>query len=200
MSLPKATRLAVLIPARSEQETVGEVVLAVRASLLPIFPTLNILVIDDQSQDETVVRATIAGAHVVSTNRMTSGLGSAFRLGVQSGLGAGATTFLNIDADGQYNASEALRLLRPLADGVDLVIGNRLDRRPEWMSLTRYLGNRAYSRFWSNGFGAVERRLSERFPSVYEGSCQVVQPAVGVHLHAGTVSSGCKTRLRSGFG
>ena len=146
----------------------GEVLTAIQNSISPIFPSLDLIVVDDQSEDETAVRASHAGAHVVSTNKIESGLASAFRLGVQSGLDAGATVFLNIDADGQYKASEALRLLWPLADGAYLVIGNRLHRRPEWMSLSRYVGNRAYSPAilvkWTR---PIERRLPERFPSLH---------------------------------
>ena len=167
-------RLAVIIPARSEQETIAEVIHDVRFAISPFFNEFLIIVVDDMSCDDTGSRADAAGCDLLLTTETAQpGLASAFRLGVRAGTELGATVFLNIDGDGQYRAKESLALLRDWSYGADLVIGNRLQFKPPWMAVHRYIGNRAFSRLQTlglasygvdcqSGFRVFSRSVAER--------------------------------------
>jgi glycosyltransferase involved in cell wall biosynthesis len=137
--------LAILVPARSEERTVASVIATTINCVAPHFEDFLAIAIDDQSEDSTADEARSAGALVAATTRAQSGLGAAFNLGVQIGLEMGATLFLNIDSDGQYDPADTVKLFGVWLAGAELVIGNRLSSRPRWMPSSRYLANRAFS-------------------------------------------------------
>ena len=61
-------RVAVCLPARNEEATVGEIVEALRVELVQAVPLIDdLVVIDDRSTDETAAIARSAGARVVPT-------------------------------------------------------------------------------------------------------------------------------------
>ncbi|WP_371664905.1 glycosyltransferase family 2 protein [Streptomyces sp. NBC_00280] len=134
----------IIVPARDEQETVGNVILDLLLEGARIGKVLSVLVIDDNSRDRTAERASAAGARVVQNRG--SGLASAFRTGVDEALGLGAEIIVQVDADGQYCAADLGTLLTLCATGADLAIGDRTWRRPPGMPLLRYLLNRSASR------------------------------------------------------
>jgi glycosyltransferase involved in cell wall biosynthesis len=146
-------RIAVIVPARSEQETVAKVVHGICRALSNSICEFRIVVVDDQSDDDTCARAEATGAEVVHTSVYDSGLAAAFRVGVESGLELGATMLMTVDADGQYEPAELHLLLEACRRGADLAIGNRLHGRPGHMSVGRYVGNKAYSRVLTLGLG-----------------------------------------------
>lgn len=139
------SRVAVIVPARSEQHTVASVVVNTRRALNAAGLDVEAFVIDDQSEDDTAVRGHAVGATVVSTPRSKPGLAEAFRLGVSTGLLAGADFFVTIDADGQYDPLSAPQLVDLCLREADLVVGNRLARRPMGMSRNRFILNRLFS-------------------------------------------------------
>jgi glucosyl-3-phosphoglycerate synthase len=60
-------RISVVLPARSERETVGQIVAAIRAALIREIPLVDeIVVIDSRSTDDTAEVAAAAGARVVA--------------------------------------------------------------------------------------------------------------------------------------
>jgi len=136
-------RIAVIVPARDEQDTVAAVVSGVRESIAPA----HVIVVDDASHDRTASLAAAAGALIVRTRPECRGLGAAMNLGVTAARSLGCDTFLTIDADGQYDPQDLSKLLRALRSGpIDIVVGNRLSGgRPEWMTHSRYAANRAFS-------------------------------------------------------
>jgi glycosyltransferase involved in cell wall biosynthesis len=90
------------------------------------FDTVEWLIVDDGSSDETVRVAREHGVdHVV---RLTNhkGLAAAFQAGLDAGLKLGADVIVNTDADGQYRGSDIARLVAPiLAGSADMVVGDR---------------------------------------------------------------------------
>jgi len=137
--------VAVVIPARSEAATVGGVVSDARSVLSSIGAAGLVVVVDDQSQDETRAIARALGATLDRVPPAQAGLASAFRRGVSLGLEAGASTFVCLDADGQYAAHEMRHLLKRIANGADLALGNRVWRLQPGMTASRRLSNIAFS-------------------------------------------------------
>ena len=65
------TRISVVLPARSERETVGQIVAAVRSSLIRDIPLVDeIVVVDSRSTDDTADVAAAAGARVVAQDQI----------------------------------------------------------------------------------------------------------------------------------
>src|SRR3989440_8341040 len=90
------------------------------------FDTVEWLIIDDGSTDDTV---SVARAHGVDhLVRLTNhkGLATGFQAGVDTALKLGADVIVNTDADNQYYGADVARLVRPILDGrADMVVGDR---------------------------------------------------------------------------
>lgn len=112
-------KTAIVIPARNEQASVGEVVTGTRASM----PGAHIIVVDDASSDDTARHAARAGADVISLPAH-AGYAGALRVGYRTALEGGATSVLQLDADGQHRPGDLPRLLGALR-GADVVLGSR---------------------------------------------------------------------------
>jgi|688.fasta_scaffold445369_2 glycosyltransferase involved in cell wall biosynthesis len=118
-------KLIIQIPCWNEAETVSETILALPTSVEG-FDSVEVLVIDDGSKDETVAQAKQAGAHYVLSLAEHEGLASAFETGVHYAFGLGASVVVNTDADNQYCAGDIENLVQPiLKKEADLVIGDR---------------------------------------------------------------------------
>jgi glycosyltransferase involved in cell wall biosynthesis len=90
------------------------------------FDTVEWLVIDDGSTDETVEVARAHGVdHLV---RLTSnkGLATGFQAGIDTALKLGADVIVNTDADNQYYGPDVVKLVQPILEGrADMVVGDR---------------------------------------------------------------------------
>lgn len=114
-----------MIPARDEATTLAAVIRGIRAAL----PHADILVIDDQSEDETARIATEQGAFVLRLP-IHVGIGAAVQAGFQFAHSRGYRVALRSDGDGQHPATELRALLTPLLAGeADVVTGSRYLRR-----------------------------------------------------------------------
>ncbi|MCG5217365.1 glucosyl-3-phosphoglycerate synthase [Streptosporangium sp. KLBMP 9127] len=70
-----AATVSVVLPARNEQETVGEIVTAIRTGLMEAVPLVDeLVVIDSRSTDDTAARASAAGAKVFAQDEILPGL------------------------------------------------------------------------------------------------------------------------------
>ena len=105
-----------MIPAFNE----GASIEALVKELRDVADWREILVVDDGSQDETGERARRAGAQVFR-HPYNKGNGAAVKTGIRHATGV---FVLIIDADGQHQPSDALRLVAHL-DSYDLVVGAR---------------------------------------------------------------------------
>lgn len=111
-----AAATSIVIPAFNEAASIGPLVRDLRSTAR----WHEVLVIDDGSRDDTAARATDAGARVVR-HPYNKGNGAAVKTGIRHSTGA---FVLIIDADGQHQPADALRLVAHL-DTHDLVIGAR---------------------------------------------------------------------------
>ncbi len=111
-----AQRLTILIPAYNEAETIGEVL----SSLFSLYPTAEILVVDDGSTDATPTLARQAGARVVR-HPYNKGNGASVKTGLRQANGDLVVIF---DADGQHDARDIEKLVDCVGE-YDLVVGAR---------------------------------------------------------------------------
>ena len=122
------SRLAIVIPAHREAESIGAVVEEARR-----YGT--VLVVDDCSPDETAAKAEAAGAEVVR-NESNLGYEGTLSRGFAEAAARGFTHVVSIDADGEHDPAlleDFRRLL--LHDGIPLVLGvrPRKQRLAEWV-------------------------------------------------------------------
>jgi dolichol-phosphate mannosyltransferase len=133
--------VCVLVPTRNEAETVAEVVRGFRDHGFE-----NVLVVDGDSEDGTREAAEAAGARV--RTQSGTGKGQAVREAVERFVEA--EYVLLVDGDGTYRPEDADRMLAPLGEGYDHVIGNRFaDMRDGAMSGFNRVGNRIIN--WAFG-------------------------------------------------
>jgi glycosyltransferase involved in cell wall biosynthesis len=113
----RAPVVDVIIPARDEAACIGAVLAEIPRALVR-----HVVVADNGSRDGTGERALAAGARVVREE--SPGYGAACLAALASLPDDGdAVAFLV--ADGSDDATELPRLLEPLREGADLVIGSR---------------------------------------------------------------------------
>ena len=119
-------KLVVTIPALNEAATIGAVIREIPRKIAGI-DTVEVLVLDDGSRDETVQEALRAGADIVVSNRINRGLAATFKLALQEAVLRGADIIVNTDADNHYDQTRIPELIAPLlADEADISIGSRL--------------------------------------------------------------------------
>jgi hypothetical protein len=139
-SLPERfrDRVAVVIPAYNEADSVGGVVRQIPSEVCGE-PTA-VLVVDDGSRDDTGEEAAKAGA-IVARHVINRGGGAAVRTGYRLMAESGALVVVTLDADGQHVPAEMERLVRPvLEDEVDVAHGSRVLGEAEPNARSRELG------------------------------------------------------------
>ena len=172
-----ALRLLVSIPALNEQKTLGEVIRGIPREM-PGIANVEVVVVDDGSDDRTGEVAAEAGATVIRHSR-SRGVGAAFHTGLAHGIKRGADLIVSIDADGQFDPADIPALIAPIVDGeADFVSASRfIDPTlvPE-MPWAKLWGNRMMSRLISGLAG-------EKFYDVSCGMrCYARNAALQLHL------------------
>ena len=118
-------KLIIQIPCFNEAEHLP-VTIAALPRTVPGFDTVEWLVVDDGSSDETAAVARGCGVKHVIELPHNKGLAHAFMTGLTSALKAGADVIVNTDADNQYDASCIPDLVRPIVEGrAQIVVGAR---------------------------------------------------------------------------
>ncbi len=158
--------VAAIIPAFNEGPRIGAVVTSIRATL----PGATVLVINDGSRDDTRENARAAGARVLS-HPMNLGYGAALQTGYLFALRHGCHFVVQLDADGQHDPKDALRLLEAIRTGAyDVAIGSRFISPSGYeMGKTRTFGRLALTRLLTlaggpriadptSGYQALSRR------------------------------------------
>ena len=118
---PTLPRIALVIPARDEEASVGAVVAEMLAQPVPL---AEVVVVDNGSRDATASRARAAGATVVSEPR--AGYGRACLAGLAHLAADPPEVVVFADADRSDDPADLAALVVPIVDGrTDLVIGSR---------------------------------------------------------------------------
>ena len=118
-------KLVIQIPCLNEDKYLPATIADLPKSLNGI-DEIEVLVIDDGSDDKTSETALSCGASKVIRFEKNKGLAKAFSAGLSEALNMGADIIVNTDADNQYSASDIEKLIEPiLAKRADIVIGAR---------------------------------------------------------------------------
>jgi hypothetical protein len=157
-------RVAVVIPAYNEEDSIGQVLPRIPASVCGL--ETAVLVVDDGSRDRTGDVARAHGA-AVARHVINRGGGAALRTGYRLTADSEAVVVVTLDADGQHLPEEMSRLVAPVLDGeVDLAHGSRVIGHAEPNHFARELGIVFFNRIvslitrtrvsdCSNGYRAV---------------------------------------------
>lgn len=118
-------KLVVMIPAYNEEKTIGKVIGLIPRKIKNV-DEIKILVINDNSTDNTAKIAKTAGADLVINRKVNEGLGRTFKAGMDHALKLGADIIVNIDGDGQFNPQDIPELIKPILDQeVEMVTASR---------------------------------------------------------------------------
>lgn len=155
----KAPSVTIAIPAKNEASTIGAVV----SQLRELYPSYDLIVVDDGSTDETAQLVADAGGRVIS-HPYSKGNGAAIKTAARH-----ATTEMIVfmDGDGQHDPADVQRLVDTCQEGFDLVVGARSGLSSQ-ASVARWGANGIYNRLASwmvgqsipdltSGFRAVNR-------------------------------------------
>jgi glycosyltransferase involved in cell wall biosynthesis len=135
---PEEPVVSVVIPCLNEAENIESCVGAALEAIERMGVTGEVIVADNNSEDDSADLAEKSGARVVVERRR--GYGSAYMAGFAAARGR---YIVMADADLTYDFSEIPRFVEALADGAEMVIGDRMDNiQPGAMPwLHRYVGN-----------------------------------------------------------
>jgi hypothetical protein len=164
--------IAILLPCFNEGATITDVVKRFKETL----PDATIYVYDNNSSDETAIRAQLAGAVVVPERRQ--GKGHVVR---RMFADIEADIYIMADGDGTYMPEEAPELINTLiSERADMVVGTRagvrLDAGRAGHAFGNTLFNKIYRAIFGNdfsdilsGYRAFTRRYVKSFPAVSGG-------------------------------
>jgi glycosyltransferase involved in cell wall biosynthesis len=130
--------VSVVIPCLNESENIESCVRSAAAALASGGLNGEVIVVDNDSDDNSAALAEAAGARVIHEPRR--GYGSAYLAGFAAARG---DYIVMADADLTYDFNEIPRFVERLTDGAQLVMGDRMDNiHPGAMPwLHRYVGN-----------------------------------------------------------
>ncbi|MFA6423033.1 MAG: glycosyltransferase family 2 protein [Patescibacteria group bacterium] len=132
-------KLAIVIPAYNEEETLGIVLNSLPKKLKGI-REIKTIVVDDGSKDRTHEIArwnqVMALKHIVNL-----GVGAATITGLEAARKINSDIVITLDADGQHSPSNIEKLIEPIIKKeVDIVIGSR-DYKIKNMPVVKVFGN-----------------------------------------------------------
>jgi glycosyltransferase involved in cell wall biosynthesis len=188
--LAELKRIAI-VPALNEEATVGRVIDEIRA----FDPGFDVVVVDDGSTDRTAGIAADRGAYVVRLP-FNLGIGGAVQTGYRFAFEHGYDIAVQVDGDGQHDASQLPAILGPvLAGEADLAVGSRFAGPGGYRSsFARRIGIQIFARVVSrivrqkvtdttSGFRAVNRKGIALFASDYPHDYPEVETTVMTVRH-----------------
>lgn len=144
--LKRPALLSVVLPAYNEARNLMELVPALSAAFQDSADSLELLVVDDGSRDDTVlvVQALMSEGWPVRLLRLSRNFGKEAAL--TAGLDAAdGDVVISMDSDGQHPLDCALKMLHHWREGYDVVYGVQRGRRAS-QSLLRRVYTRAF--YW----------------------------------------------------
>ena len=144
------TKLVVLLPAYNEEANIEKAILSIPRKINGI-EKIQVLVIDDGSNDKTVDLALNAGADKIVSHNRNLGVGAAFMTGIRNAISMNADIVVTVDADSQFDYKQIPELIVPIQNHqLDVVIGSRfLNGRPKNMPRVKMFGNSVFSKIIS---------------------------------------------------
>ncbi|MEQ1272545.1 glycosyltransferase family 2 protein [Acinetobacter ursingii] len=127
--------VSIVLPAKNEAGAIGLTV----ENIKQLSIVDEILVVNDGSTDNTKDVAEKAGAKVVS-HPYSKGNGAAIKTGARAATG---DVIVFMDADGQHDPQDIVRLLEGIEQGYDLVVGAR--QKGSQASVGRGIANKLYN-------------------------------------------------------
>lgn len=164
-------KLLIQIPCLNERDHLGATV-ADLPRRIPGVDSIEVLVVDDGSDDGTAELAEQLGVHHVLRFPVNRGLAAAYSAGLDACLRLGADVVVNTDADNQYRGADIARLVAPILAGrAEIVVGDRrTDTIAHFSPLKRLLqrwGSRVVRRASgtdvrdsTSGFRAISRKAA----------------------------------------
>ena len=123
--IDKKPRISLIIPAFEEADRIAGTLATIDSELrssLQKSDDIEVIVVDDGSNDATSEIARQAGADVVIRLEENKGKGAAIRAGVQE---ANGSVVAFTDADLAYNPRQVVKLVTLVESGYDMVVGSR---------------------------------------------------------------------------
>jgi len=157
LSLP---RCIVIIPAHNESQDIGYVIGEIQK-----YSNFAVVVVDDASTDDTIIKARDAGAVVVPL-ALQLGAWGATQTGIRYALKNDYAYAITMDADGQHLAESLAALLQPIINKeADVTIGactrrGSLSRKIAWTLMKQVSGLRLED--LTSGFRVYDRRAIRR--------------------------------------
>ncbi|MGV8050823.1 MAG: glycosyltransferase family 2 protein [Anaerolineaceae bacterium] len=154
------TEVSIIIPANNEANAIGPVIGRIRQVMDELQCSYEIIVVDDGSTDDTVEKASDAGARVIC-HPYNIGNGAAIKTGIRNARGQ---VLVMLDADGQHSPEDIPRLLGKLQTH-QMAVGARSD--DSQTSLHRDLANGIYNWFAGYVCGRKIDDLTSGFRAIY---------------------------------
>jgi len=132
-------KISVILPCRNEAASLEALLPRIRQ----VLPAAEVLVVDDASADGSAAVCAANGVHCIR-HPYRKGNGAAIKSGARTAAG---DILIFLDADGQHDPADIPRLLKPLEDGFDMVVGAR--RSASQANVARGLANRIYNQLAS---------------------------------------------------
>ncbi|MGJ8686826.1 MAG: glycosyltransferase family 2 protein, partial [Spongiibacteraceae bacterium] len=152
----QTSNISIVLPAKNESACVSKIVSSVKA----LFPTAQVIVVDDGSSDNTGQLAREAGAEVIS-HPYSKGNGAAIKAGAREATG---DVIVFMDADGQHDPRDIPALIAKIEAGYDLVVGAR--QKGSQANLGRGFANGFYNKLATYMTGHKVKDLTSGFRAV----------------------------------
>ena len=131
-------RICILIPAHNEAQAIGTLVEKLKRL------SLDVVVVDDGSEDNTGTIAAGRGAHVI-TIKERGGKGNAIQKGFAYIVDHGYDALIMMDGDGQHAVEDVPKFIeRFKSTNASIINGNRMDSRRD-MPFVRVVTNQVMS-------------------------------------------------------
>lgn len=162
-------KLIVQIPCFNEEKTLPSVIETIPKKIDGV-ESIEVLVIDDGSTDNTVGVAKDLGVTHILRLEGNRGLAKAFRAGLEYAIDLRADIIVNTDGDNQYAGADIPKLIAPILEGrADIVVGCRgglqNEHFPLWKRCLQVVGSSLIRRITRlnvsdavSGFRALNRR------------------------------------------